>query len=184
MSIANDPDPVQGATRISQIIVGALIQGVVLFMAIVLLFIDAPTGPGPARSATPILTYLAAAFGATVLAASYLVPRLMVDGALRRFVKSGAATTAKRGPRQVDPAVAAKELLPLFQTQLIVASALCEGGAFFATIAYMLEHQYLSLGVAGVLLAALISRFPTLDRVNAWLEEKLVHLQEIRRGEI
>ena len=36
--------------------------------------------------------------------------------------------------------------MPLFQTQLIIGAALAEGGAFFGTIAYMIEHQYLALG--------------------------------------
>ena len=54
MSIENDPDGVQAATRTSQIIVGALIMGVIWFLVIVLVFLDAPARPpgeGPAASA-------------------------------------------------------------------------------------------------------------------------------------
>jgi hypothetical protein len=111
------------------------------------------------------------------------VPKLVVDQGLRGLVKTGgstAATTGDPGAKQVKPVVAAYELLPLFQTQLIIGAALVEGGAFFATVAYTIEHQYLALGVAGALLAVLISKFPTVDRVNVWLDENLSRLNEMR----
>lgn len=187
MSIESGTDAVQATTRTSQIIVGALIQGVVLFMAIVLLLLDQPSRPpGEGRAAAaPVITYLAVALGASLLVASFVVPKLVVDSGLRGFVKTGASAaniTGDDGSKQVKPAVAAQELLPLFQTQLIIAAALAEGGAFFATIAYMLEHHYLALAVAGALLAALVSRFPTVDRVNVWLEENLSRLNEMRNA--
>ena len=184
MSIESATDDVQATTRTSQIIVGSLIQGVVLFMAIVLIFLK-PDGEQPAAPETPVITYLAVALGASVLVASFVVPKLVVDAGLRGYVKAGASpasTTGDAGPKQVKPAVASYELLPLFQTQLIIGAALAEGGAFFATIAYMLEHQYLVLGVAGALLAVLVSRFPTVDRVNVWLDEKLNRLNEMRNA--
>ena len=49
MSTANEPDALQAMTRTAQIIVGALIQGVVLFLAIVLFISEPPKpegGPG------------------------------------------------------------------------------------------------------------------------------------------
>lgn len=185
-SFPNDPDVIPKSTRVMQIIVGVLIQGVVMFLAIVLFIGEAenPQGGKPEILGIPTITFVATVMGASCLVASVVAPRLMVDGPLRRLAKSGASTTTKPGPKQVDPAIEAVRLLPLFQTQLIVGAALLEGGAFFAGIAYMLEHQYLALGVAGVLLAALIARFPTVDRVNGWLDEKLAHLEQIRRNEI
>jgi hypothetical protein len=186
MSIENEPiNVVQAVTRTSQIIVGSLAMGVIWFMAIVLFLLSTPDGPpgeGPAAARAPIITYMAAAVGAAALVASYFVPNLIVDSGLRGILKSGPSAPTRAdesGAKQVKSGIAAHQLLPLYQTQLIVGAALVEGGAFFATIAYMLEHQYLALGAAGVLLAALLARFPTLDRVNGWLEDKLGRLREL-----
>lgn len=186
MSIENDPTDLQAVTRTSQIIVGALTMGVISFMAIVLLLLNEPPHPPqgvPAASRPPVITYVAVAFGASILVASFVVPRLVVDSGLRGLVKTGASTaaaTGDAGAKQIKPSVAAHELLPLFQTQLIIGAALAEGGAFFATIAYMLEHQYLALGVAAALLAVLLSKFPTVDRVEGWLDDKMSRLGEMR----
>jgi hypothetical protein len=59
-----------------------------------------------------------------------------------------------------------------------------EGAAFFATIAYMLERNPIALATAIVLLGALVARFPTSDRVNAWLDRQLGLLQEERQSAI
>jgi hypothetical protein len=189
-AFVNDPDAIPKATRVMQIIVGTLTMGVVMFLLIVVLLLDTPARPPGAGQAAPetrIVTYLALAMGASALVASFAIPKLMVDAGLRQLVKEGASSTTKptgSGAKQVDPSAEARRILPLFQTQLIIGCALAEGGAFFAGIAYMLEHQYLALGVAGVLLAALISRFPTVDRVSGWLDDQLGRLERLRRDEL
>ena len=73
-------------------------------------------------------------------------------------------------------------LAQLYQTQLIVGAALLEGAAFFAGIAFMLERDPIAAGMALVLLAVLAARFPTRDRIEAWLEQQLGLLQEERQS--
>ena len=73
-------------------------------------------------------------------------------------------------------------LVPVFQTQLIIGAAMLEGGAFFAAIAYMLERSPIAAGMALVLLVVLASRFPTRDRIQAWLDHQLGLLQEERQS--
>jgi len=185
MSTANEPDALQAVTRTSQIIVGALIQGVVLFLAIVLFISEPPKAQNGQETIAglPLLTLAATVFGAMALAASFLVPRAVADSSLRGLAKSGASGVTKpggSGAKQVYPAAESERLLPLFQTQLIIGSALAEGAAFFAGIAFMVEHHYLALGVAGVMLAVLISRFPTADGVRGWLDEAMGRLQGVR----
>ena len=63
-------------------------------------------------------------------------------------------------------------------------SVLLEGGAFFAVIASMLERNPIALVTAIVLLAHLVARFPTADRVNDWLDRQLGLLQEERQSAI
>ncbi|MDR3622493.1 MAG: hypothetical protein P4L85_24290 [Paludisphaera borealis] len=186
MSIVDDPESVQKVTRTSQIIVGAMTMGVIVFLALVFFIgeIAKPPGGDQELLGVPIMTLMGTVMGAVCLAASFFVPKLVVDGGLRGLAKSGASPTTKPGSKQVDPAAEAAQLMPLFQTQLIIGSALAEGPAFFASLAFMMEHHYLALGVAGVMLAALIARFPTADSVNGWLDENLGRLEQKRRDEI
>jgi hypothetical protein len=55
-------------------------------------------------------------------------------------------------------------------TQFIAGAALNEGPAFFASIAYMIVSRPVALGVALLLLGALIIRFPTRPRIASWIE--------------
>ncbi|MDG3006052.1 hypothetical protein [Paludisphaera mucosa] len=193
MSMMNDEDAVQGATRTMQIIVAALAGGVVLFWAMVTLVLPNAGGPKPPAAAAgpdilglPLLTAMAIVFGLVSVVASFLVPKVVVDGALGQIAKGMAtedSTASRPGAKQVYPASEVAKLLPVYSTQLIIASALNEGAAFFAGIAYMLEHHPATIGVAGVLVALLLSRFPTTDRVQGWLEAQLERLTVKRRDD-
>ncbi|WP_337175984.1 hypothetical protein [Paludisphaera sp.] len=176
--------------QMMQIIVGALTAGVVVFGVLVLTILDGGNRPAAANQPTilglPLLTALALGFGVITLVASFVVPRLMVEGGLRAI--AGGSTTdetklTETGERQVYPANDVGRLLPLYQTQLIVASALNEGGAFFGLLAYLIEGNPAALATAGVLVAVLLSRFPVADRVRGWLDAHLERLAELRRDE-
>lgn len=193
MSMMKDADDIQGVTQTSQIIVGSLAAGVIAFWAVITLVID--PNPAPAGGAgragglffgIPMLTAFSALFGVAVLAGSILVPRLIVDGAVAQLAKGrpyDKDAGEGAGTKQLRPEAGAAELLPVYQTQLIVASALNEGGAFFAAIAYMLERHSAAILVAGVLLALLLSRFPTVDRVRGWIEAQLERVAARRRDD-
>jgi hypothetical protein len=94
------------------------------------------------------------------------------------------ATTARKAsePAQVYPAGDTGRLLPVYTTQLIMGAAINEGMAFFAAIAFMLERHPIALGTAIVLLGGLVARFPTVDRVNAWIDRQLGLLQAERQS--
>ncbi len=183
-----DEADIQAQVRTMQIVVVALAAGVIFFGVLtVTVFRDAtrpPVAPGPMILGLPLLTALAAVVGALTLIASIVAPRLMVANGLR-MIAGGLTLDETRptssGQRQVYPAGDVGRLLPLFQAQLIVASAMNEGGALFALLAYMMEGEPLSLAVAGALLAVLLSRFPTVDRVGTWLELHLERLADLRR---
>ncbi|AMV40399.1 hypothetical protein [Planctomyces sp. SH-PL62] len=188
-----DADALQGSTRTAQIIIAALVMGVVMFWAIITLVLPAGVGPQPAPGAAgpdilglPILTALAVGFGAVSVVMSLALPRVMVDGALRGIAKGlspDSTTDAPPGAKQIYPAGDVEKLLPVYISQLIVASALNEGAAFFAGIAYMMEHHAASILVAGVLLALMLTRFPTADRIQIWLEAQLQNLAGKRRDD-
>lgn len=189
MSKIDEGDGVEAVTRVMQIIVASLTLGVAFFSAIVLGLLrdDKPLAPNtPGILGLPMLTALAVFFGLTSVIASFVIPKLMTDAALKQIAKGPPLDETKyldSGERQIYPAGDAGRLLPIFQTQLIVASALNEGAAFFAVLAYMIEGHPIALGVAAVLIALLVSRFPTVDRVRGWLAAQLERLALIRRDE-
>jgi hypothetical protein len=202
MSDMTDPDALQPTIRTCQILVAALITGVVFFLLIVLFAIPpfmnpAPAPPGggaggaaiaaPGGSSLPLITLFAAALGIINLVGSFVVPKINVAQARRQIAREGPAPTTKGGPsepKQLYPAGYTGKLAQLYQTQLIIGAAMLEGGAFFAVIAYMLERNPIALVTAIVLLGALAARFPTADRVNAWLDLQLGLLQEERQSAI
>jgi len=202
MSDMTDPDALQPIIRTCQIIVGAMIMGVATFLAIALFVTQvavnpAPPPPGggaggaaiaaPGDSSLPVITYLAVASGLIVLVLSFVVPKINIARACRQIALAGPIATTEgvpSEPKQLYPAGYTGKLAQLYQTQLIIGAAMLEGAAFFATIAYMLERNPIALATAIVLLGALVARFPTSDRVNAWLDRQLGLLQEERQSAI
>jgi hypothetical protein len=201
MSNMTDPDGIEPITRTCQIIVGALIMGVLTFLAVVLLLnvyaaLPAPAQggqgaggaalPGPGGGSLPLITALAVVLGIGGLVMSFVVPGVFVTNARRQIAKGTPPATTTRQPSQpaqVYPAGDTGKLLQIYPTQLIIGAALNEGMAFFASIAYMLEGNPIALGTAVVLLGGLVARFPTVDRVNAWLDQQLSKLQIERQGD-
>lgn len=60
--------------------------------------------------------------------------------------------------------------LAVYQTRTILRYALCEGAAFANLIAYMVEHNWWSLAVAGGLVFIMLAMFPSRIRLEHWLE--------------
>jgi hypothetical protein len=187
-------------TRICQIIVIALIMGVSIFLLITLFLVPAAINPGPAPAAggpgapalppldgpgVPLITYLAVGMGITGLVLSFIIPGVVVASARRQIAKGTWAPMSdptKSG--KIYPAGDTGKLAVVYQTQLIIGSALCESMAFFAAIAYMLERNPLALGMALILLAAIAVHFPTRGRVNTWIDQQQSMLQTERQGEL
>jgi hypothetical protein len=120
----------------------------------------------------PILTYLAVGMGAISLPLSLILPGFIATQALRSGATGppdGSSSPAKNpaaSPRQaVTPAGA-------FQTSAIIGGALCEGPAFLAGVAYLIEQNPIALGVMIVLVAAMFVRFPTRGSVERWIEQQ------------
>lgn len=197
----NDPDVLEPITRTCQIIVIALIMGVSIFLLITLFLVPTAINPGPAPAAggpgapalpplagpgVPLITYIAVGMGIAGLVLSFIIPSMIVASARRKIAKGTWTPTATSDPTQpakIYPAGDTGKLAFVYQTQLIIGSALCEGMAFFAGVAYMLERNPLALGMALILLAAMAVRFPTRNRVNAWIDQQQSMLQTERQAD-
>ena len=192
MSNMTDPDALRPLVRICQIIIAALIAGVLFFLTVTLFIthvIMPPAAPvggmaaGGGSLPLPLITLIAVAMAVINLAMSFVVPKLVVDQGRRKIAGEGPDAVMKTdpsSPKQLYPAGYTDKLAALYQTQLIIGAALLEGAAFFAVIAYLLERSPIALLTALVLLGVMFTRFPTGDRVNNWLDQQLSMLQEER----
>jgi hypothetical protein len=171
MSTIGDQGYIEQVTRNGQIMVGALVAGVLLFLTIAV-----PVGP-LAPHEIPFLTYAAVAFTALEVPLSFVVPSVIAKQN-RRAIAAGTWTPpAQSGrPAQGQNAEALKtdagKLATVYQMQLILGAALTEGAAFFAGVAYLLEKNPIALGLALLLVGGLVARFPTTIRVERWIAEQ------------
>ncbi len=156
-----------------QIIVGALAAGVLTFFVIVLI-VSREGVPSE-----PFLTYIALVFTALAFAGWILVPHLVASQA-RQSIATG--RTPYSAAQTVVPSEvgAVGQLAAVFQTRLIIANALLEGAALFSLIAYMLEGQYLCLGIAAVLVLVILSQIPTRNRLEDWVSHELETIEQMR----
>lgn len=156
---------ISGLVRTLRIIVGALIAGDVCFAAVAsFLAFNAP--PQPGQKADALIAYLAAGFAAVTLIARIIVPQQVASKMIQQ------ATTGK------SPESITKELFyPVYQSTLIIASALLNGAVFFNLIALIISHQPFSLGIAAVLVAVMATGFPSAEKIKNWSEEQLRKIQ-------
>jgi hypothetical protein len=203
MSTISDQEVIDRVTRQSQIIVGALIAGVLFFLGIATVVDLRPNRPAPAGAAPgppaapgngegaraaedqgeigPVITYAAIAFAAVVLPLSFVVPGL-VTKQNRRAIAAG--TWAPQAPGgtptpQINPETPQTDtgkLAMVYSTQLIIGAALNESAAFFAGVAYLVGKDPIALGLAFLLVGGLIARFPTSRRVQLWIDRQTENL--------
>ena len=156
----------RGVLMTARILVGALAMGVMIFggIAMALAFANhqAP------REGLPIVSYLMAGMGAMTLVMSFVIQNIII-APLRRELGS------IPGDQQ------AERVLPVYQTRLLIGCACCEGGAIANLVAFIVEQQWWSLGIAGVLLLAILSRFPTETGLESFIREQ-IELAEMERG--
>ena len=158
-----------------QIIVIAMLIGCA-FALVILASIRSQRPALPADKA-PVFTYVGLAFALITGVLSFVMPAVITAGARTRIARGTFGD-----PRIAVPPDDTGKLLGVYNTALIVGAALLEGPTFFLAIAYFLEGQILSLVVAGVLLGALATRFPTLPRVTTWLDSQLGLIERERQG--
>lgn len=168
-----------GPVRAMQIIVVALAMGILIFAGIVVTVV---VGPDPLQTQAGIMTSLALLFAAVAIGLSFVVPRIMINASRRRIA---AGTWQGPSPGSAMPEALAElgdagPLVFVYQTAMIIGAAMCEGPAFFALVSTMLEESLLGLAVAGVCLLMVLARFPTISRVEDWLDAQVRTMEEER----
>lgn len=141
-----------------QVVVVALASGIVMFAGFVsfqqkLEFSD--------LGVKGYFSWMAIGMGCVGLVLSRVVPRF-----LPREGPLGSNVVAKPGEAGLR-----QRLLAGITLRLVVGAALCEGMAFLNLAALMIEHSIPCLGMALLLMLAVLVLFPTKSSVAASLEE-------------
>jgi hypothetical protein len=165
MSTESDDIPA-GQLRTMQIIAAAMMNGIVLALAIFVLLVVKDkkpilTDPADVKMVSMVALFLLV----THAPLSVLLPGIMTRNALRQMAAKESSLD---------------DLLPLRQTTLIMALALLEGVGMLGCIAFFLECHAVDFVVVGLALGLMLVRFPTRNRVRAWLARQLAVLEELR----
>ena len=156
-------------TRITQIIIFALLAGTASFFAVVVLMKHDP--PQPDQK----LAYMAAASAVAGIIAALVVGSLIISqkrvelAALPQDGSSDAPTTRD-----------ATKLLEGFQIRRIIQGALLEGSAFFNLVVYQQQQKTYSLAIAATLMVGLALLFPLRPLVENWLDCELRKVRDLR----
>lgn len=175
--MATNLDVPASVTRTSQIIHGALTMGVLTFGAVVL-----TTGGGrnPPPAGPIPLSWILGAVAASVLMMSYIFPGFVAT-ALRKAIARGKSGGLPPG-LPLEGVKDSDRLAFAFQTSRIIGWAMAEGAAFLSLVNYMVTRDVIGLALAGISVVAMLSRFVTRDRLDAWVSDQQRLLEDERGG--
>lgn len=147
------------AVRTLKIITIAMAAGVLVFMAIALV-----TNQGALDGDADILSWIAIGFAGLMFVNHLVIPGVIATASL------GKVSTEQI--READEATRFSLIFPTYQIRHIVACALLEGAAFFNVVAYMMEPFGGNLAAAGILIALIAVRIPTVSGVTFWVQDR------------
>jgi len=164
--------------RRAQIIVGALVAGGAVFMAVVVgLGSVMPDRPPQA----PVMTYAAVALALTALLVRWVFPAMLERRVLEAIREGNWNPPGRPGQEAAfseftDATGDAGRMCLLFLQHTVIAAALVEGPVLMLLVSYTIEGAPLALASAAVLLALLASHLPTRAHAEAWVERRLARL--------
>ena len=165
--------------RTVQIIVGAMLAGILIFLCIALILVQLRGRGLSPLEGMPVISYAAVGFLAVELVAWRIVPAHLADNQVAKIARGtwtpGPGTAATAFP--TDTA----RLLAVFQTESVIANALLEAGGFLGCVAYLFEGQLFALAGVVVAVWVMLTTFPTRDKVAQWLDKQQARIREIRQ---
>jgi hypothetical protein len=168
------------ALRTIQIIVAALAAGVFAFIGVAIFLVAQNVKaavPDP-----PILTYTSIGMAVAIVVSWLFVPSVVASGMKKAIIdgRSSDWGIVKSMPNAGELGVVVP-LAVIYQTRTIIAAALLEGAAFFATVAYLIEHKPITLYVAIALAFLILAHIPTLSRFESWLDSEATSIEQMRQ---
>ena len=155
-------DKIRPVARVQQIIVFALVVGLLVFIADALL-VRRLGKQDTVSEATQLLSSLAIVVAVPAIAASWWLSQRIVRQSRAAIVQGTAVPSQQPQVNEMTKLLAslgnAGTLCGVFQTQTIISAALLEGAAFFNGVAYLLTGNTISLVVTLLLAATIASKF-------------------------
>ena len=159
-------NPFVGTLRGTQVIIGALIAGVITFGGIAVLLVKTmpipPIGNGVGEVVAGIMA-VASVVGA-------IVPSIIANAS--HSSQSKRRRTDESHPQPVLNEEFNPAHLEEYRNKKIIRAAGLEGGCFCNVVAYIVAQQWWSLALAGGLLVVLMAQFPTATQLKQFLESK------------
>ena len=170
----------KSVVMLMRIIVFALATGATMFLFIVITLTDpkelmaVPAGSDPAL-------WIPIGEGVLALVLSRVVPALITRQMRARLVAGQLEFPADAARPPLAEVGDAGKLAMIYQTQLIVSCALLEGAAFLCAIIAMVLHGGLpALGMAIVLVLAILVKFPSPLGVASWIARQTEQVETDR----
>jgi hypothetical protein len=159
--------------RVIQIVHGALMGGVAMFIVVAVL--ARGLRPDQFAQGQGLVTYPLLGFAAFALLAHFAAPALFGKQLRQLILKKPAAPGTE---------VEASAWWGIVRTQHILAVAFLEGAAFASLIAYMIEGELVAVLVGGAILGLMALRFPTQSRLESWIEQQkeLLYQERLESG--
>jgi len=161
--------------RASQIISVALPVGAMTFLLVVL---GLTVGNGqPLNQSFDVMTLVLLGLTILVMGSYLFVPASVAKSiALQQFSN---VELAKEVIKESSPQI--KQLAAIYQTSMIIGSALIEGIAFFAIVVVLLEQSVWALVIACATVLKLFLRIPTESRIQNWMVWIVEHVEFQKR---
>ncbi|MEM8946898.1 MAG: hypothetical protein AAGD11_17115 [Planctomycetota bacterium] len=173
----HDRKQIQGTARTAQIIITALVMGILGF-AVFVLFLGSDT-PQDESDSIRVVTVVAACFAIISIVLAKIVPPV-VQRNMRRNILEGNRIknniSAERAAAMGDVKLVAQSFL----TTQIISAALPEGAAFMNLVAFMLEQQIISLVIVAALVTTMFFKFPSATKTESWIEGELQLIEAVR----
>lgn len=165
--------------RTAQILVAALLFGVISFTAVALIIgpttppppppptMVTPTGPVPISPPLGGFNPLLLALGALMVAQ---LPLLLLLGVV--FAKQAAAVASSTAD---EPDTRDRALAALWTNSTIVRAAIAEGTGLFGGVILLLHAEKLALAGVGFAVVVLLALMPTRGKLESWIQRAVQH---------
>ena len=170
------PSTGDSQVRVAQIIVGAMMIGVLVYLTIVALIRASgklglfAVDPWNILPPGGLLSVIALVMGSMVTLMSFIVPKVALANARK--------TIAKQKHGQAEPG----SFDGLYVTQIIIGIAFLESGAFFNGVALFVEGHIPNLIAALVLVGLIAARFPSRVKIDAFAKDQQALVFEERQS--
>jgi len=163
-----------------RIIVAALVQGVLVFLAVAVYLRVTAVAVGFTTSLGPLSLAAVVASMAALFVQPFLA-RWIVTTSRQKIAEGTWNPPGGQSPADsyIDTGDTGR-LLSVYSMKTIVSCAILEGAAFFATTAVLMEGTLICLGIALALAISIASRFPFQKQVATWIEQQLRFIDDER----